>query len=294
MLSLWTMFFGNRDIASTTTNNPTLTPEIAPGFLARSYDLPTRATFAGEPVPLEYADVRERLDREIHVNSYFHSSTIFLIKRANQWLPAIAEILAAEGIPEDMKYIAVIESGLQNVISPSKAVGFWQILRPTAKELGLEVNNEVDERYDPIKSTYAAAAYLRESHQKFGTWTNAAASYNVGRRGLSRVMEQQKVDNYYFLDINEETSRYIFRAIALKLILDNPKKYGFEIAPEHLYELEPLEEIEVTETIDDLAAWAIDQGINYKLLVRYNPWLRQNKLTIRNGESYTIRLPKKE
>ncbi len=259
----------------------------------KTFDLPDTLYFAGERVPMEDPDVMERLDREIHVNTFFHSSTIFLIKRSGRWLPQIKEILQEEGLPEDLVYITLIESGLQNVVSPSDAVGFWQILKGTGKDLGLEINREVDERYDPIKSTRAATVYLKEAYEKFGNWTNAAASYNIGKKGLADRLESQKVSSYYDLDINEETARYLFRALALKIILKNPAKFGYEIPEDHLYRAEKTREVEVTETIPDLAIWANDQGINYKLLVRHNPWLRKNKLTVRKGNSYTINLPEK-
>ena len=259
----------------------------------KTFDLPDTLYFAGERVPMEVPDVRERLDREIHVNTFFHSSTIFLIKRSGRWLPQITAILKEEGLPDDLVYITLIESGLQNVVSPSEAVGFWQILKGTGKDLGLEINREVDERYDPIKSTRAASKYLKEAYEKFGNWTNAAASYNIGKKGLADRLEDQQVDSYYDLDINEETARYLFRALALKIILQNPSKYGYEIPEKHLYLEERTRSVQVTETIPDLAAWANAQGINYKLLVRHNPWLRKNKLTVRSGNSYTINLPEK-
>ncbi|MEM8893958.1 MAG: lytic transglycosylase domain-containing protein [Bacteroidota bacterium] len=257
----------------------------------KTFGLPDSLSFAGEPVPLGDPDVRERLDREIHVNTFFHSSTIFLIKRSARWLPQIKPILKEEGLPEDMVYLTLIESGLQNVVSPSQAVGFWQILKGTGKELGLEINREVDERYNPIKSTRAATVYLKEAYEKFGNWTNAAASYNIGKKGLNDELVEQKVDSYYDLDTNEETGRYIFRALALKIILSDPSKFGYEIDDSHLYLPEETRPVQVTETITDLAEWANQQGINYKLLVRHNPWLRRNKLTVRSGNSYTINLP---
>ncbi len=257
----------------------------------KTFDLPDVLTFAGEPVPMDDPDVRERLDREIHVNTFFHSSTIFLIKRSARWLPQIKPILEAEGLPADMVYLALIESGLQNVVSPSQAVGFWQILKGTGKELGLEVNREVDERYHPIKSTRAATVYLKEAYEKFGNWTNAAASYNIGKKGLSDQLEEQQVNSYYDLQTNEETGRYIFRALALKIILADPSRFGYDVDDDHLYLPENTKLVEVTETIPNLAEWANQQGINYKLLVRHNPWLRKNKLTVRSGNSYTINLP---
>ncbi|MCK5704964.1 MAG: lytic transglycosylase domain-containing protein, partial [Cyclobacteriaceae bacterium] len=182
--------------------------------------------FAGERVPLEIPDVHERLDRELHVNTFWHSNTIFLLKRGHRWLPDIKMEFEKVGVPSDLMYLSVIESDLQNKISPSNAVGFWQLLKGTAKDFRLEVTNEVDERYHPMKSTDAAAIYLRKAYQKFGSWTNAAASYNIGRRGLDRALTKQAVTSYYDLLLGEETSRYVFRAIAIKLIFEHPEKYG--------------------------------------------------------------------
>lgn len=256
-----------------------------------SYDLPEKMEFAGERVPLEIPDVRERLDREIHINVYWHNNTIFLIKRAYRWLPQIEEILKKNGIPEDFKYMSVIESSLINDVSYKNAVGFWQFLRGTAKEFGLEVNREVDERYHPIKSTEAACRYLKKSYEKFGNWTIVAASYDRGRRGIERALDHQKVDSYYDLLLNDETSRYVFRILAAKEILENPSKYGFDISQEHLYQKEPVTEIEITNSIDDLVRFSKDLGINYKILKRHNPWLRTQKLTVRGGEKYEILIP---
>lgn len=253
--------------------------------------IPDTVMFAGERVPLELPDVHERLDRELHVNTFWHSNTIFLLKRGKRWLPDIQMELEKDGIPSDMMYLAVIESDLQNKISPSNAVGFWQLLKGTAKDFKLEVTSEVDERYHPIKSTHAASAYLRKAHQKFGTWTNAAASYNIGRRGLDRVLKKQAVTSYYDLLLGEETSRYVFRAIAIKLIFEDPEKYGFNFTDAHLYQKEDLMEIEITKTIGNLRDWAFENSINYKQLKRYNPWLRKNSLTVRSGKSYIFQIP---
>ena len=253
--------------------------------------IPDTVMFAGERVPLEIPDVLERLDRELHVNTFWHSNTIFLLKRGKRWLPDIQLELEKIGIPSDMMYLAVIESDLQNKISPSNAVGFWQLLKGTAKDFKLEVTSEVDERYHPIKSTRAASNYLRKAHQKFGTWTNAAASYNIGRRGLDRALNKQAVTSYYDLLLGEETSRYVFRAIAIKLIFENPEKYGFNFTDAHLYHKEDLMEIEITKTIGNLRDWAFENNINYKQLKRYNPWLRKNSLTVRSGKSYIFQIP---
>ena len=254
--------------------------------------IPDTVYFAGERVPLEIPDVRERLDRELHVNTFWHSNTIFLLKRGHRWLPDIKEILEQYGVPSDLMYLAVIESDLLNKVSPSNAVGFWQLLKGTAQDFKLEVNNDVDERYHPIKSTHAAAKYLKMAHEKFGTWANAAASYNIGRRGLSNALDKQDVTSYYDLLVVEETSRYLFRAIAIKMIFENPSVYGFSISEENLYHKEDLVEIEINNSIRNLRDWAFGHNINYKILKRYNPWLRTNTLPARKGKTYIIQLPK--
>lgn len=260
-------------------------------FTAVAYDLPTKAVFAGEDLPLDIPDVRERLDKELQINSYLHSNTIFLIKRANRWLPQMEKILEANGIPNDFKYLPLIESNLLNVVSPKDAVGYWQILATSGKEYGLEINKEVDERYDPIKATHAACKYLKSSYRKFGNWTLVAASYNRGMGGIDRAIDNQKVDNYYDLFLNDETSRYVFRIVAIKEIIENPARYGFKIHPELLYREESLRYVEVTETIKSLVDFANANGTNYKLLKRHNPWLRDEKLTVKKGKSYKIALP---
>lgn len=266
--------------------------EVVPAYQLPSIRLPDTMIFAGEKVPLDDPDIRERLDRELHVNTFFHSNTIFLLKRGNRWLPEIEKILTEYGIPSDFKYLAVIESDLTNAVSPAEAVGFWQLLKGTAREYGLEVNNEVDERYDPLKSTEAAAKYLLRSYDKFGSWVNAAASYNMGMRGLEREIEDQKVDSYYDLLLNSETSRYVLRAVAVKIIFADPQKFGFKLEEDQLYQRADLRELVVTESIDDLTDFAFEHGINYKILKRYNPWLRKNSLSVRNDETYTILIPK--
>jgi hypothetical protein len=201
------------------------------------------------------------------------------------------EILKKYDIPDDFKYLPLIESYLLNVISPRDAVGYWQILDDSGRELGLEITREVDERYDPLKATEAACKYLRRSYQKFGNWTLVAASYNRGMSGIQRAINNQQVDNYYDLYLNEETSRYVFRIIAIREIIENPQKYGFRINPRHLYQEEPLRLVEVNETVKDLVKFAKEHGINYKLLKRHNPWLREEKLTIKRGKTYQIAIP---
>ena len=215
-----------------------------------------------------------------------------MIKRANRWFPIIEPILQENGIPEDFKYLAVIESSLTNAVSPKKAVGFWQLLKGTAKEWGLEVNNEVDERYHPAKSAEVACKYINKAYHRLGSWTSAAASYNMGVYGLSKRFKEQKVDSYYDLLLNHETARYVFRALALKEIMENPERYGYEIPEEHLYHHIPLKEVRITKTIPDLVDFSNSLGINYKTLKLYNPWLRAKRLTVRGRKaSYIISVP---
>jgi len=260
-------------------------------YHAISIDLPDELTFAGETVPMSVPDVRERLDKELQIHSYLHSNTLFLIKRANRWLPQMEKILAEYDIPDDFKYLPLIESNLLNAISPKSAVGYWQILKDSGKELGLEITTEVDERYDPIKATEAACKYLRKAHDKFGNWTLVAASYNRGMAGMQRALDYQQVNNYYDLYLNDETSRYVFRILAIKEIVEHPDRYGFKIKEEHLYPQIPLRFVEVNESVNDLVDFAQEHGTNYKLIKEYNPWLRDDKLTVKRGRSYRIALP---
>lgn len=256
-----------------------------------SFDLPDKLSFAGEPVPLNLPDVRERLDKELQMNVYLHSNTLFLIKRARRWLPQIEQILEEENIPKDFKYLPLIESNLLNVVSPKEAAGFWQILKTSGKEFGLEITEQVDERYDPLKATRTACKYLRQAYGRFGNWTLVAASYNRGMSGVQRALNDQQVDSYYDLYLNDETSRYVFRIIAIREIVNNPEKYGFRVNMKHLYEEEQLRYVEVTESIPDLVSFAKQHGANYKLLKRHNPWLRDDKLTVKKGKKYRIAFP---
>ncbi len=259
--------------------------------LAISFDLPATASFSGEDVPMNLPDVRERLDKELHINTYWHNNTIFLMKRAHRWFPQIEAILKKNNIPDDFKYLPLIESGLMNDISPKDAVGFWQIVKSAGKENGLEITDQVDERYDPVKATEAACRYLNKAYKKFGNWTSVAASYNRGMGGIERAIENQNVSSYYDLYLNDETARYVFRIIACKEIIEHPAKYGFNVKESHLYNPEPLRYVTVNETIPDLIAFAQKNGTNYKLLKRHNPWLRDGKLVVKKGKSYRIALP---
>lgn len=255
--------------------------------------IPEKLEFAGENVPLENFDVYERIDREFLVNTYWHSFTILAIKRANRWFPIIEPILKKNRIPDDFKYLAVIESGLYNAVSPSGATGFWQIMESVGKKYGLEIDDQVDERYNVEKSTEAACKYFEESYGLFKNWTLAAASYNMGMNGVQRQLERQKTDNYYNLSISEETSRYISRIIALKEILKDPKKFGYYLTNDQLYKPLKTHNIEVSENISDIADFGIKNGINYKIIKLYNPWLRENLLDNKHHKSYTIKLPDK-
>lgn len=248
--------------------------------------------FAGEAVPMYDFEVRERVDREVVVNTYFQSASILHFKKAARWFPEIERILKAEGIPDDFKYLAVIESGLANAISGQGAVGYWQIMKNTGLELGLQIDEEVDERYDPIKSTYAACKYFKKAYKEFGSWTMVAASYNMGMAGLRRQVGQQGLDDYHGLYLNNETSRYIPRLLAVKLIMENPKKYGFHFRDSHLYKPLKTNTVEVDTAIADLVTFAKKQGITYKHLKVFNPWMRKTYLPApKAGKRYAIQIP---
>jgi hypothetical protein len=252
--------------------------------------MPDKLTFMGELVPIHNFDTRESLDRELQVNRLWHSQTILMLKRANRYFPIIEPILKENGVPDDLKYIAVIESSLTNVVSPSGAKGFWQFLSGTAKDFGLEVNDEVDERYNLEKATVAAIAYFKQMKEKFGSWTMAAASYNIGRGGLAKFAGLQKSNNYYDLVLGEETERYIFRAIAIKQIMENPELYGFAMPEDELYQPIPYSVVTIDSTIADMADFAFEHGTNYKMLKLMNPWLRNTKLTNSKRKSYEIKI----
>jgi len=253
--------------------------------------IPTSVDFAGENTPLNISDVRERFERELLVNANLDATTLLIIKRANRAFPVIEPILAKYGIPDDFKYLAVIESGLVNAVSPAGARGVWQFMPATAKERGMEVTDMVDERYHLEKSTEAACKYLLDSKIRFGNWTLAAASYNGGISGVNKQIEMQKVTDYYDLLLTEETSRYVFRILALKEIMKSPEKYGFNIKPEELYQNLPTRKIEIDSSITDLASFAKEQGINYKILKIHNPWLRDKKLLNPGKKKYQIEIP---
>lgn len=258
------------------------------------FELPAELSFAGEKVPLEQADVVERLERELYVNAYWESNLILLFKRSKKYLPEIERLLQEQGVPDDFKYLAIAESGLLNASSAAGAKGYWQILEETGKEYGLEITETVDERYHLEQSTLAAAAYLKKAYQKFGDWTAVAASYNMGQSGFSKRQEEQFLRNYYDLYLNEETSRYLFRILAFKLLFENPKAFGYHLQEKDYYSLPEFREIDVTTDLPDLAIWAKEQGSSYKYLKRFNPWLRAQELQVKKGKRYTILLPNRE
>lgn len=265
---------------------PTLPPDSV-----RIFEIPASLEFAGEKVPLEIQDVYERLEREIYVNAYWQSNMVLLLKRSGKYLDSMSEILKENGIPDDFKYLAIAESALMNVSSPAGAKGFWQFMEPTAKEYGLEVNSDVDERYHWQKATVAASKYLNKARQRFGNWTAVAASYNMGQAGFSRRQTEQLQEDYYDLLLNEETSRYMFRILAFKVIFENPKKYGFGLREEDYYHEPALREVPVNDDIKNLVQWAKDHGSSYKELKLYNPWLRDKNLNVKKGRRYTFLLP---
>lgn len=257
----------------------------------RTYKIPDTVFFAGEQMPLDNFDTRESLERELLTSAYRHSSTILIIKRAHRYLPVIEKILMENGIPDDFKYLAAAESEYSNMISPAGATGFWQIMKETGREEGMEINDIVDERYDVERSTQFACDYFRKSYEKFGNWTLAAASYNGGRAAIGEQIQIQKKTNYYDLLLTEETARYIFRAVAYKLVITDPRSYGFEIREEELYQPLRYFEVNVDTAVTDFSDFAEHYGTNYKLLKFLNPWLRKPYLTPRAGKVYTIKIP---
>lgn len=259
----------------------------------RIFDLPEKISFSGELVPLDKSDIYERFEREIYVNAYWQSNMVLLMKRSGKFFPIIEKILMEYDIPDDFKYLVLAESGFLNVVSPAGASGFWQLMPATAKEYGLEVNNEVDERYHLEKSTVAACKYLKSAYARFGNWTSVAASYNMGITGLRKRKEEQRFENFYELFLNDETSRYIFRILAFKEIFENPEKYGFELKKNDYYSLPLFRELKVNQSIPNLAQWALRHNSSYKELKMHNPWLRSTKLTLGKNQEYFIKLPVK-
>ncbi len=254
--------------------------------------VPDNLDFAGEPVPLDNPDIYERMDRELLVNTYWQSNGLLMFKRANKYFPIIEPILAEYGIPNDFKYLAVIESGLTNAVSPAGARGVWQIMKLTGKENGLEINKNVDERYNLEMSTRVACKYLQKAKNRLGSWTLAAAAYNAGNAGVAKRLKEQKVSDYYDLLLGEETGRYLFRIVALKEILNNPDRYGFNFRSKDLYQSVPTYKVAVDTAVTDFAVFAKQFGINYKILKLHNPWLREKHLVNKSRKEYLIEIPR--
>ncbi|MBF26133.1 MAG: murein transglycosylase [Flavobacteriales bacterium] len=265
--------------------------EINENYNIYAINLPHQISFAGENVPLNQFDIRERLDKELLVNTYWQSKTILLIKRSFKYLPIIEKILKEQNIPDDFKYLAIAESGLENLTSPAGAKGIWQFLKKTGLEYGLEINNEIDERYHLEKSTYAACQYIRKAYNEFNNWTLAAASYNMGINGLKKAIELQKVSNYYDLMLNNETYRYVFRIIAIKEIITNFTKYGFTINENDFYMMPELSTVNIDTTINNIAELALSLNVNYKIIKQFNPWILKNNISNNKNKNYTLTIP---
>jgi len=260
--------------------------------VVKSVDLEGPFDFAEELLPLDNFDVRERLDRELLVNTYWHSSTLLNIKNTYKFFPVIERILAEHGVPDDFKYLAVAESNLRNVTSPAGAKGFWQFMKPTGQHYGLEINSEVDERFHLEKATQAACKYLLDYKKRFGTWTLAAAAYNMGGTRLASSLKSQRAEEFYDLNLNEETNRYVFRLVAIKEVLKNPKEFGFYIEPDDTYQpLNNYRSIEVNSAVSNWGDFANEQGTTYRMIKVFNPWLLDSKLTNRSKKTYEIRVP---
>jgi hypothetical protein len=254
--------------------------------------LPDKLDFAGEPVPLENFDVREALDRELLSCANFHSQTILLLKKLPRYFQIIEPILKRNNIPDDFKFLALAESSfLDKALSPAGAIGIWQFMKSAALAHGLEVNSEVDERYNIEKATQAACNYLNDSYSRYGNWTIVAASYNAGLNGIDKQVELQDSKNYYDLLLNEETARYLFRILSLKLVMSDPGKYKFRVDDKDKYPIIPMNEVKVNGSITSIVDFAHSHGINYKILKYFNPWLRQPFLKNPYGKAYLIRIP---
>lgn len=292
LFSSYSLTNGSDTPAATT---PSIANETYLAQVVKSVRLNKNFDFAGDPLPMDNFDVRERLEREILRTAYLQSSTLLNLKRAARFFPTIEKILKENNMPDDLKYLAVAESDLTNAGSSAGAKGFWQFMKGTAPEYGLEVNDEVDERFHLEKATVAACQYLRKYKERFGSWAFAAAAYNEGAGRLSSDIAQQRADNYYDMNHNDETSRYVFRIVAIKEILANPQLYGYVLEPEDYYSpLNDYTTVEVSTAIESLGDFAQQHGITYRMLKLYNPWLISTKLTNKYRKTYQIRIPRKK
>jgi len=283
----------NQEMNTISEENAIIERSVAEGYRISAINIPEDLNFAGEVVPQDDPEIMERVDREFLVNTYWQSNALLLMKRAHKYFPVIEPILAKHGIPDDFKYLAVAESGLENVVSSARATGFWQIMKATGKQYGLEINANVDERYHLEKSTEVACRYLNWHKKKYGNWTLAAAAYNTGTGSVDKYLGIQKVNDYYDLLLGQETGRYVFRIMAIKEILSHPEKYGFDIKKEDLYSAVPTFKVEVNKPVLSFADFAQQYEINYKILKRHNPWLREAHLNNQSGKKYTIEIPLK-
>lgn len=257
--------------------------------------VPEKFKFCGKDVDLDRMDMFERFDRELTSLAYGHGNTLLIIKRANKLFPVMAPILKKNGIPEDLLYLACVESTLNpRALSPAKAAGIWQFLATTAKEHGLEVNDEIDERYNLEKATAAASRYLKKAYDKYGSWESAMASFNGGQARITRELNSQQVESSFDLYLTDETSRYVFRIMAMKAIMENPAAFGFRLNADNLYQPVECETVEVNGPVADWPAWASDHGITYAILREENPWIRAKTLTNKAGKTYFVKVPKKD
>jgi hypothetical protein len=292
IVSIKALTFSVNDAEKNNDNN--YRHHISEHYKIYSLATPENLSFAGERVPLEDVDIRERLDKELTINTYWHSSTLFMLKRANRWFPLMEQILREEGVPEDFKYIAAIESNFDNVVSPAGASGYWQFLKTTGSSYGLEVNGFVDERYNVELSTRAACKYFKDAYSVLKNWTLVAAAYNMGTGGVQSKVKEQGTTNYYNLYLNSETHRYVFRILAAKEIHTHPEMYGFNIRPKDYYQPYETYNIEVDSTISNLQSFATANKTNLKILKLLNPWLRDSSLPNKSRKKYSIKLPKED
>lgn len=283
---------GQLFIFSTSIDDEKYRQDFKSRYQTVSIDIPETLNFAGEQVPLNDFEVYERMDRELMINTYWHTQTILAHKRANRWFPVIIPILKRNGIPEDFKYIPVIETGFMNLTSPAGAVGFWQFMEVTAKEYGLEISSQVDERYHVEKSTQAACDYFRKLYKELGNWTLVAAAYNMGLSGVKGQLSKQNSSSYYDLLLNQETSRYVFRLLATKEIFERPDDYGYMIRPKDLYKQIPTYTVKVDTAVVDFVKFSERLKVSYKTLKIFNPWLKDYALDNRDRKTYYIQIPK--
>ncbi|MDR2065375.1 MAG: lytic transglycosylase domain-containing protein [Prevotellaceae bacterium] len=266
-------------------------PENINSYTIKVIHAPESASFAGEELPLSYFDVRESFERELNQITYSHSLTLLTIRLSGRYFGIIDSILKKHELPDDFKYLCVAESNLQNAVSPAKATGFWQFLSDVGEYYGLEINDEVDERYNLEKSTVAACKYLKDAYRKYNNWTLAAASYNMGMTNLNKTIENQQMYNYYDLMLNTETIRYVYRIAAYKTVFAGPELYGFYISENEKFKPFKYSEITVNYPIDNIADFAKKHNTDYKIIKILNPWLRKNKLTNKAKKSYKIKIP---